>query len=363
MPPAVHSHATIGNARCVAAFVVTLAALGLTAAAAAPADESAPSQGTWTPIAQGLVQDASSKLYWSASDNGSDIDWPSAQQYCAAKGRTWRLPRLEELRALHESAAAGNACEPGACRAPAPFALSGDWFWSAMPVGKDAYDGVELAWGMRLSTGAETQSVKEAAYGARALCVSPAAPQSRLGEKPETKSSQPRTAGARALTIDPSHTAVVFSWNHRGLSHPVARLERIAGRIELDPSNLAHSSVSVVMAISGLRTGDDFLDRRLSGPEFFDITNYPNIKFQSTKVEVRGPDSLRIEGVLSVHGVSKPVAFDARLNKIIEEDAQVAAAGFDAELTLHRSDFGVGKYVPMVGDELIVHITVEAGAG
>ena len=36
---------------------------------------------------------------------------------------------------------------------------------------------------------------------------------------------------AESLQIDPSHTAIVFSWNHRGLSHPDARLEKIRGSV------------------------------------------------------------------------------------------------------------------------------------
>src|SRR5580658_8634399 len=74
---------------------------------------------------------------------------------------------------------------------------------------------------------------------------------------------------AQPLQIDPSHSAVVFSWNHRGLSHPLARLEKVSGTVFLDASDLAKSRVQVTLPLDGLRTGDDFLDKRLKGAEFF----------------------------------------------------------------------------------------------
>jgi polyisoprenoid-binding protein YceI len=163
-----------------------------------------------------------------------------------------------------------------------------------------------------------------------------------------------------SLPIDPSHSAVVFSWDHRGFSHPVARLERIEGRVLLDKSDMTRSSVSVKLRLAGLRTGDEHLDRRLNGFEFFDSNQYPAITFQSTRIELVGQSTLRILGDLTVRGVTKPVVLMARVNKI-DDDRPKPRAGFDADATLRRSDFGVSKYVPMVTDEISVHITLEAG--
>jgi polyisoprenoid-binding protein YceI len=167
---------------------------------------------------------------------------------------------------------------------------------------------------------------------------------------------------ADSLPIDPGHTAVLFSWNHRGLSHPVARLEKITGVVVLDQTDLTKSTVTVTMALEGLRTGSVELDRRLLGKDFFDVERYPAITFKSSKVEIAGDGHhLRMSGDLSVHGVTRPVILDAQVNKIIRGGASAKpAAGFDAAANLRRSDFGLGRYVPMVSDEITVHITLEA---
>jgi polyisoprenoid-binding protein YceI len=166
---------------------------------------------------------------------------------------------------------------------------------------------------------------------------------------------------AQTLPIDPSHTAVIFSWNHRGFSHPVARLEQISGNVLLDRFDMTRSSASVTLPLGGLRTGSEALDRRLKGAEFLDVTHYPSITFKSTKIEPVGPNALKMTGDLSVHGTTQSITLDVTINKISSSSENKVTAGFDAEVMLRRSDFGVGRYVPMTSDELSVHITIEAG--
>jgi polyisoprenoid-binding protein YceI len=168
------------------------------------------------------------------------------------------------------------------------------------------------------------------------------------------------TLCAETLAIDPSHTAVIFSWTHQGFSHPVARLEKITGEVLLDRSDITRSSVSLTMPLDGLRTGSTALDSRLRGVEFFDAVTFPAITFKSTKIETVGTNALKLTGDLSVHGITKSVALAVTINKIAAPSDHSVTAGFDADVLLRRSDFGLGRYVPMTGDELSVHITLEA---
>lgn len=169
-----------------------------------------------------------------------------------------------------------------------------------------------------------------------------------------------RAWSVETLPIDPSHTAVVFSWNHRGFSHPIARLEKISGEVLIDRSDMTKSSVAVTLPLGGLRTGSEALDQRLRGAEFLDAAAYPAITFKSTRIELVGTHALKMAGDLSVHGITKSVVLDVTVNKISSDSDNKSTAGFDAEVMLRRSDFGAGRYVPMTGDELSVHITLEA---
>ena len=67
-------------------------------------------------------------------------------------------------------------------------------------------------------------------------------------------------------------------------------------------------------------------------------------------------------GSLTVHGISKPVTLFAKINRIVQDPGEQVWIGFDADGILRRSDFGLDRYVPLVGDEIAIHITIEAHA-
>jgi polyisoprenoid-binding protein YceI len=164
--------------------------------------------------------------------------------------------------------------------------------------------------------------------------------------------------------IDTSHSGVVFGWNHFGFSNPTARFDKIEGSVLLDKADLTRSSVSVILPLEGLDTGVAKLDEELKGQDFLDTAKYPTITFTSTKVEKSGENGLKITGDLTLHGVTKSVTLDAKVNKIgifeIPGVMKAQAAGFDATTVIKRSDFGVTKYVPAVSDDIPVHITLDA---
>jgi len=168
-------------------------------------------------------------------------------------------------------------------------------------------------------------------------------------------------AAPQTFNIDPMHTPVPFTYSHFGFSNPTGRLEDIKGTVVVDQADWAKSSVSVTMPLSGLHTGVPKLDEHMKTPDFFDAAKFPDVTFKSTKVSKTGAETLDIAGDLTVHGVTKPVTLHARVNKIGENKMiSSTTAGFDADTTIKRSEFGVGKYVPMVSDEVKVHITLSA---
>ena len=169
------------------------------------------------------------------------------------------------------------------------------------------------------------------------------------------------TAAPLTYKIDPNHTDVVASWSHFGFSNPVAHFGQVDGSITYDPAKPASSSVEVTIPLAGLNSHVAAFDEHLRSEDFFDAAKYPTITFKSTKVEAAGDKKLKVTGDLTVHGVTKSVLLDVTINKVGEQPmAKRAAAGFDASTTIKRSEFGVGKYVPNVSDEVTIHITTEA---
>ena len=162
-------------------------------------------------------------------------------------------------------------------------------------------------------------------------------------------------------TIDPTHTATVFSWNHFGFSTPSANFSDIQGVISVDNAKPANSSVNVTIPLSSLNTNVKALDEHLKTADFFNAEKYPTITFKSTKVQAISKNKYKITGNLTVKDVTKPVVLDAVLNKQgIHPMTKAQSIGFNATTSFDRSAFGIGAYVPNVGDKITVNITTEA---
>lgn len=168
-----------------------------------------------------------------------------------------------------------------------------------------------------------------------------------------------------SYTIDPSHSFVHFSWSHVGFSHPTADFTKVTGSIEGNQDHPEKSTVTVTIPVSSLDSHVPLLNEHLlDSGDYFKSKEFPEVTFKSTGIKDldRKKQTFRLLGNLTVNGITKPVVLDAKLNKAgphpFYDNAE--AAGFDASTTLKRSDFGMGKYVPVVSDELKVSITVEA---
>lgn len=169
-------------------------------------------------------------------------------------------------------------------------------------------------------------------------------------------------AASETYTIDSGHTQTIFSWNHFGYSNPTANFDKIEGAITFDAADVSKSSVDVTIAIDSINSHVAKFDEHLKTADFFDAEKFPTATFKSTKVEKgAAKDTFKVSGDLTIHGVTKPVTIDAKLNGVGEHPMKkVPAIGFDGALTIKRSDFGIGKYVPNVSDEVKIQITTEA---
>ncbi|MBN8714680.1 MAG: polyisoprenoid-binding protein [Xanthomonadales bacterium] len=169
-------------------------------------------------------------------------------------------------------------------------------------------------------------------------------------------------AGLVTYTLDPGHTEVVARWNHFGFSTPAAIFCQVKGTLAYDAAQPERSRVEVSIPVASMHTTVPKQDEHLRSAEFFDAEKYPEIHFQSTKVE-RGPaeDQLLVTGTLSIHGVSKPVTLDVHVNQVgVHGMHNVPAAGFDATAQVNRSAFGIGAFAPAVSDRIDLRITAEA---
>ena len=91
----------------------------------------------------------------------------------------------------------------------------------------------------------------------------------------------------------------------------------------------------------------------MKSPAWFDAAQFPTIAFHSTAVTQTGPNTAKVTGDLTFHGVTKPVTLDVKFRVSgLHPMTKAYSIGFDAKGSLKRSDFGVKTYVPVVGDDV-----------
>ena len=171
----------------------------------------------------------------------------------------------------------------------------------------------------------------------------------------------PAFAEAQKYTLDPSHSQIVFTYNHLGFSTTAGMFSGFEGEIMFDQAEPAKSSVTVSFPVQSMLTGWQARFDHFMSPDFFEATADEMVTFTSTAIEVTGEKTAKITGDLTLNGVTKPVVLDAVLNQTGPHPMeQKEWAGFSATTTLIRSEFDLGEFAPYVSDEVQLQISIEA---
>ena len=170
--------------------------------------------------------------------------------------------------------------------------------------------------------------------------------------------SNPAAVTAGRYVVEPNHTRLQFSLSHMGFTHWYGDLTGASGSLVLDPKNPTAAKVEVTLPVASVSTTNAKLDEELRSPQWLDANAYPTIRFVSTRVVRTGERSATVTGDLTFHGVTRPVTLKAVFNGAgTDPIAKAYTVGFDAATTIHRSDFGVKTYVPLIGDAVDIRIS------
>jgi polyisoprenoid-binding protein YceI len=184
-----------------------------------------------------------------------------------------------------------------------------------------------------------------------AICVMLAVP--ALGQT----TADPSKLESGSYAVEPNHAQIVFGVSHFGFSVYHGTFSGITGQLSLDAKSPANSKLSVTIPILSVSTTVEKLTGELKDPDWFDAAKFPTATFKSTHIDVTSPTTGKITGDLTLHGVTKPVTLDATFfGAGTNPMSKKVTIGFTAKGTVKRSDFGVAKYVPLVGDDVTVQI-------
>ena len=160
--------------------------------------------------------------------------------------------------------------------------------------------------------------------------------------------------------FDTVHTQILFSLSHLGFSHPTGHLHVKSGFIHFDDGDWPASKVDVVIDAASVDMGDAAWNAKVRSWELLDTDKHATAQFVSTAVEKTGDHSGIVHGKITLLGVTRPLDLAITFNRAGADPYSLKyTAGFSATTKLRRSDFGMKKYLPDVGDEVDIRIEAE----
>ncbi|MBV8816862.1 MAG: YceI family protein [Acidobacteriaceae bacterium] len=167
--------------------------------------------------------------------------------------------------------------------------------------------------------------------------------------------------------IDPAHSSAHFVARHMMITNVRGSFQSMKGTIVYDPDDPAASSIEASIDASSINTNEPQRDTHLKSPDFLDVAEFPTIDFKSTSVTNDGEGEYKVNGTLSIHGVTKPVTLKVEGPSPEGKDPWGnTRIGASASTKIKRSDFGLtwnavletGGF--LVGDELKIELEVQA---
>lgn len=174
-----------------------------------------------------------------------------------------------------------------------------------------------------------------------------------------------RAQQSQTYQIDPVHTRVMFAVEHAGFSHAIGTVSGSTGQLDFDPQDWSQARLQVSVPLTRLDLGDDKWNKAALAGNLLDGKRFPEARFVSTRIEAQAADHAYVYGDLTLHGVTREVRLDVKLNALKRHPLPPfrRTAGFSATTTIHRSDFGITSWKSVIGDEVELRIEAEATRG
>lgn len=172
-------------------------------------------------------------------------------------------------------------------------------------------------------------------------------------------------SAADVYNIDPSHSEVSFQIRHM-VSQVRGRFNDFKGTVNLDPANLAKSSVEFRVKAASIDTAMPDRDKHLRAADFFDVEKYPEITFKSTSIKPTGKDAYAVTGDFTMRGVTKKITLPVTFLGSAKDPWGNERAGFETATTLDRKAYGMNWNTALdnggviLGDDVKIAINLEA---
>ncbi len=166
-------------------------------------------------------------------------------------------------------------------------------------------------------------------------------------------------AAVETYQIDSAHSSVVFNVRHF-LAKVPGTFAKFTGTLTVDRENFENNQITAQVDIAGIDTRNDSRNKHLLSGDFFLAEKFPSATFQSKSWKKTGATSYTVAGDLTIRDQTRPVVVEVRFLGFADGQRGAKLTGWDAVMTIDRTDFGVGKPERSIGDEVELSINIEA---
>ncbi|MFC0774765.1 YceI family protein [Terrimonas alba] len=165
-----------------------------------------------------------------------------------------------------------------------------------------------------------------------------------------------RSQAQSEWALDTNHSNLRFSISLMMLSEVDGTFKMKEATIKASKDDFSDATVTMVADVKSVDTDVDARDQHLRTADFFDAEKFPAITFKSRSVKKVADKRYKVEGDLTMHGITKPVALDAIANSGTHPVTKKTIAGFKITGTIKRLDFGISPATPpaMLSDEVAI---------
>lgn len=176
----------------------------------------------------------------------------------------------------------------------------------------------------------------------------------------------PAWAEMARYDVDLDHSTVEFRVAHMVLSKTSGRFVDYKGFIDMDAEAKTVKTIEATIQTASITTNQQKRDQHLRGPDFFNVEKYPTMTYKlKSYLKSGGGNEYSAAGELTLLGVTKDVVLTGTFNGVAKDPWGNVRAGFTAEGTVNRKDFGMNWSTMLdngglvVGDEVHIKLDIE----
>jgi polyisoprenoid-binding protein YceI len=115
----------------------------------------------------------------------------------------------------------------------------------------------------------------------------------------------------------------------------------------LTADEAGNESLSGVVQVDSIEVKDENLKAHLGSPDFFDLERYPEIRFDSTSIEIGEGGEVKVVGDLTIKGQTHRVESTGTISGPAVTFGDVTKIGLTLETVVDRTQYGLNWNAPL----------------